>query len=150
MAFQLAELNIARFKQAIDDPINKGFVDNLASVNAQAESATGFVWRLVGDGDDAMDIQAFDDPNTVINLSVWENKEALVAFVYGNEDHKNIMKRRREWFARIQFNVVLWWLPKGYTPTIGEAKQRLALLEKHGPSPYAFSFAQNIAPPTHA
>ena len=43
---QLAQLNIARTKAAMDEPLMKEFVDNLAPINAIAESSQGFVWRL--------------------------------------------------------------------------------------------------------
>lgn len=71
MRYQLAQLNIAKFRLPKEHPNNLGFMNNLDRVNAVAESQPGFVWRMVGEGDDATDIQAFDDPDMIINISVW-------------------------------------------------------------------------------
>ena len=35
---------------------------------------------------------------------------------------------------------VLWWVPKGHRPTVGEAMERLELLRHIGPSAEAFDF----------
>ena len=146
MPYQLAELNIARFKEPIDSPVNKEFVDNLDRVNALAEGSPGFIWRLTGEGNDAMDVDAYDDPNIAVNLSVWKDKASLFDFVYKNPEHKNIMMRRKEWFERMQFYVVLWWVEEGHQPTIEEAKSKLAHLEANGPSETAFTFSKSFPP----
>ena len=66
---QLAQLNIARTKAAMDEPLMKEFVDNLAPINAIAESSQGFVWRLQDESGDATSIQAFDNPSIIVNMS---------------------------------------------------------------------------------
>ncbi|MGH7497550.1 MAG: DUF3291 domain-containing protein [Gemmatimonadales bacterium] len=38
-------------------------------------------------------------------------------------------------------DATLWWVPAGHRPTVGEAVGRLAHLEQHGPTAFAFSFA---------
>jgi hypothetical protein len=53
------------------------FVANLAPVNALADTAPGFVWRLEDESGDATSIRAFDDELLIINMSVWESIEAL-------------------------------------------------------------------------
>ena len=141
MNYHLAQLNIAKFKLPQEHPANADFINNLDKVNALAEDSSGFVWRLVGDGNDAMDIQAFDNPNIISNLSVWEDIDSLVAFVYKNNEHKQIMRRRKEWFEKMDFYMVLWWIAEGHTPNITEAKQRLEQLERKGAGPDAFTFA---------
>lgn len=45
----LAQLNIAQMRFPLDDPRMSGFVEQLADVNAGAEDADGFVWRLKDD-----------------------------------------------------------------------------------------------------
>src|SRR5689334_7894109 len=100
MQYQLAEINIATFRVPIADPVNADFIANLDRVNALAESAPGFVWRLVGDGNNALDLQALDNPHTAINVSVWRDLDALANFVYRNDEHRQITRRRREWFDR--------------------------------------------------
>jgi hypothetical protein len=35
---------------------------------------------------------------------------------------------------------VMWWVPAGHLPTLGEAKERLEHLTARGPSDYAFGW----------
>lgn len=144
MKYHLSQLNIARFKKPQSHAANAEFVNNLDRVNAIAESQPGFVWRLKGDGNDAMDLHAFDDPNIVSNMSVWESVEALSDFVYRNKAHGEIMRKRHLWFEKIEFFLVLWWIEAGHTPTLDEAKLRLDQLQKHGPTAHAFTFRQTF------
>jgi hypothetical protein len=147
MRYQLAEINIATFRVPMSDPVNAGFVAQLDHVNALAEGAPGFIWRLVGEGNNAMDLRPFENPNTAINMSVWTDVEALASFVYRSHGHREIMRRRREWFDRMEFHLALWWVEAGYRPTIAEGKERLDLLSRIGPSADAFLFNKPFAPP---
>lgn len=148
MTHQLAQFNIARFKLPQDHPANVDFVNNLDRVNAIAESQPGFVWRFTGEGNDALDVQAFEDPNIAVNMSVWADLESLGAFVYRNKDHLAIMRRRNEWFEKIRFHLVLWWVENGHIPSIDEAKIRLEMLLKYGPTRDAFTFRQPFPAPS--
>ena len=149
MKWHLAQVNVGRFIKPVEDPANADFVNALDQVNALAEASPGFVWRLTGDGNNATDIKPFpDDPNMAINMSVWESVDALAAFVYRNMDHRGVMRRRREWFEEIKVYMALWWIPAGTLPTIEDAKAKLALLEKLGPTAEAFTFRQPFAPPS--
>ena len=147
MAYHLAQLNIARFKQPADHPDNAEFMAALNLVNEAAENNPGYVWRLVGEGNDATDIDAFDDPHVLVNMSVWTDLESLAAYVYRNDDHLTIMRRRREWFDRMEFYLVLWWIEAGHLPSVEEAKTRLADLTENGPNARAFSFRHPFPPP---
>lgn len=147
MKYHLAQLNVARFRLPADHPVNAEFVNNLDRVNAIAETQPGFVWRLIGEGNDALDLQAFDDPNIAINMSVWTDLESLAAFAYRNEDHRAIMRRRREWFEQMEFHLVLWWVAAGSKPTIEEAKKRLAMLRRKGPTADVFTFREPFPAP---
>ena len=147
MQYQLAEINIATFRVPMADPVNADFIANLDRVNALAECAPGFVWRLVGEGNNALDVQAFDNPNTAVNLSVWRDLDALANFVYRNEEHRKIMRRRREWFDRMEFHLALWWIVAGHRPTVAEGKARLATLSRVGPSADAFLFNKPFPAP---
>lgn len=148
MNYHLAQLNIARFMKPAEHPDNADFVNNLDRVNAIAESQPGFVWRLTGDGNDALDIQAFDDPNIAVNMSVWTSMELLADFVYRNDEHLAIMRRRREWFEKTKFHLVLWWVEAGHIPTLVEAKERLNSLITNGPCERAFTFRRPYPPPS--
>lgn len=147
MSHHLAQINIAKFRLPVDHPANADFVANIDRVNAIAESQPGFVWRLVGDGNNALDIHAFDDPNMAINMSVWTDLEALAAFVYRDAGHRDVMRRRKEWFEVMETYMALWWVPKGHIPTPGEGKKRLEILEQEGPTPEAFTFKTPFPPP---
>ena len=147
MKYHIAQVNIAKFRLPIDNPVNADFVNNLDRVNAIAESQPGFVWRFTGSGNDALDIHAFNDPNIAINMSVWTDIQSLVNFVYRNKDHKEIMRRRKEWFDKIDFYMVLWWIEQDRRPTIEEAKIRLELLSHSGPTYSAFTFKKPFPAP---
>ena len=147
MNYHLAQLNVAHFRKPADHPDNYDFVSNLDRVNAIAEQQPGFVWRLTGDGNDALDLQAFDDPNIASNMSLWQDMESLAAFVYRNKDHREIMRRRAEWFEKMEFYLVLWWVEEGHIPTLQEAVEKLRLLEEHGPTEQAFTFKHPFAAP---
>jgi hypothetical protein len=143
----LAQLNIALGKDIVDSPALAEFAANLDRINALADAAPGFVWRLQGESGDATSIRAFDDERMIVNFSIWESVEALWDFVY-NSGHLEVMRRRREWFRRLpEAYVVLWWIPEGSIPTVEEAIARLDHLRQHGPTPHAFSFKQRFAAP---
>jgi hypothetical protein len=145
--FHLAQLNIARMREPLDSPLLADFVAALEPVNQLADRSPGFVWRLQTDDGDATSIQAFDDDMLIVNMSVWESIDALTAFVYRSQ-HRDVMVRRQEWFERMSDPyLVLWWVPAGHLPGIDEAKERLDVLTRNGPSPEAFNFRTRYAPP---
>src|SRR2546423_14682125 len=116
-----------------------GFVAALDPLNAIADSAPGFVWRLQTEEGNATSIRAFDDDLMLVNMSVWESMEALADYVY-RSDHVAVMRRRREWAQRMaEAYLVLWWIPAGQVPTVEEAKERLAPPRGPGPPPTAFT-----------
>ncbi len=147
MDYQLAQLNIARFRLPQEDPVNADFINNLDRVNAIADQQPGFVWRLVGEGNNALDIHAFDDQHVASNLSVWNDVESLEAFVFSNEAHRDILRRRREWFDKLEFYLVLWWVSAGHRPDLEEAKGRLECLQENGPTAEAFTFRDRYPSP---
>lgn len=142
---QLAQVNIAKLKYPIDSPELKGFVDNLDPINALAEQNPGFVWRLKDDEtDNATSFTAFDDPNTIVNMSVWKSADDLKNFMFRTH-HKDFLKRKKEWFEPMsEANYVLWWINPGEIPTVEEGIARLVHLREHGETPYAFSFKSNF------
>jgi hypothetical protein len=60
------------------------------------------------------------------------------------------MRRRREWFTRIESHLALWWVPAGDVPDEWEAKRRLEHLRAHGPTPHAFTLKQRFEAPGSA
>ena len=136
----LAQLNIGRFRYATDDPRMADFMNNLELVNAIAERSAGFVWRLKDDSGNATNFRPFPDPQMAVNLTVWENVEALERYVYQTV-HKRFYGRREEWFDKLDGpHFVMWWISAGHLPTLGEAKERLDYLAAHGPSDHAFGW----------
>ena len=146
-AWQIAQVNIALPREPLDSLALAEFVANLEPVNALADAAPGFVWRLEDESGDATSIRAFDDERLIINMSVWDSIEALWEFVYDGR-HLEVMRRRREWMTRIaESHMVLWWLAAGGLPTIEQAKASLEHLRRHGPTPYAFTFKRRFPAP---
>ena len=144
--FHLAQVNIGRLLAPTDDPRIADFMANLDRINALAEAQPGFVWRLTGEGDNATDIRPTPDPLLAINLSTWASLDALAAFVY-RSDHRDIMRRRREWFEPMEIFQTLWWVPASHRPTPAEALQRLELFRRLGSTPEAFSFRHPFPAP---
>lgn len=136
----LAQINIARMLAPLDDPVMAGFVSRLDEINALADRAPGFVWRLQTPEGDATTLRPYDDDRILVNMSVWKSVETLKEFAYRSA-HVELFRQRASWFAKFgETYLALWWIPGGHTPDVNEAKERLAHLEKHGPSSHAFTF----------
>lgn len=149
MSYHLAQLNIAHLLAPLDSPQLADFVANLDRINALAESSPGFVWRLQTEEGNATDIDFFG-PYTIVNMSVWDDLEALHNYVYRSA-HTEILRRKREWFHTMRSShMVLWWVPAGHRPTIEEAGEKLRLLQEQGPCPEAFTFKQSFPAPVTA
>ena len=148
MTYHLAQLNIGRLRAPLESPQIAGFVAALEPINAIADAAPGFVWRLQTEDGDATAIRPFaEDDLLLVNMSVWRSLEALADFAY-RSDHRDVMRQRRDWFERMaEAYLVLWWVPEGHIPTVDEAKARLERLRRVGPSPDAFTFRQPFPPP---
>ncbi|MGQ0804201.1 MAG: DUF3291 domain-containing protein [Actinomycetota bacterium] len=147
MAHHLAQVNVARMLAPLDSPQLADFMAALEPINALGDGSPGFVWRLQTDEGDATAYRVLGDDSMIVNLTVWESIEALADFAY-RSDHKDVMRRRREWFEKMaEAYVALWWVPAGHLPTIEEAEERLLYLREHGPTEHAFTFRQPFPPP---
>jgi hypothetical protein len=144
-ACHVAHLNVAVLRHDWDDPRVAEFVRNLDRVNALAERAAGFVWRM---GDAEMEAGQNDpdgpfggQPRVASTLSVWQTPEQLADFVHRTV-HGAFLRRRGEWFevsgAR---HFVMWRVPAGHRPGLDEALARLEHLRRHGDSDRAFGWA---------
>ena len=121
------------------------FVDQLDVVNALADEAQGFVWRLQTEDGDATAIDFFG-ADTLVNMSVWQDVESLREYAFRSA-HKNVLARRHEWFDRLEdAYAVLWWIPAGEIPSLEDARERLDSLREQGPGPRAFTFRQLYEP----
>jgi Domain of unknown function (DUF3291) len=143
----IAQLNVGRAVAPLDDARLADFMNWLDEINALAERSQGFVWRLQGDNGNNTDLKVSDDPQFIVNLSVWESIDDLHAFTY-RSDHRTVFARRYDWFERAAGpNVVLFWQPAGSVPDVHEALARLRRLAEHGPSAEAFTFKERFPPP---
>jgi hypothetical protein len=78
----------------------------------------------------------------IINMSVWESVDALRNFAY-RSTHAELIRQRRQWFEKFSGAfAALWWVPAGHI----EAKKRIAHLDTHGPTQFAFTF-QSVSEP---
>ena len=137
----LAQVNIGRVRFPVEDPAMAGFMSRLDDINALADRSPGFVWRLQGDDGNNTYLHPFPaDDRILLNMSVWETIEHLRAYTYDTA-HAEILRQRRDWFEKFdRMYLALWWIPVGHIPSVEEAKERLAHLEAHGPTPHAFTF----------
>jgi len=146
-AYELAQLNIGIIRGPMDSAVMAQFAANLERINALADAAPGFIWRLQTEDGDATAIRPFDNERLLVNMSVWRDLDSLARYVY-HSGHLEVMRRRREWFERMsEAYLVLWWVPRGHRPLIEEAIGRLERLRRAGPGPEAFSFRQAFPAP---
>ena len=136
----LAQFNVAHLRAPLDSPELADFVAALEPINTLSDAAPGFVWRMKGGEGPTDTIQHEYGTLLLVNFSIWESREALWNFVYRSA-HLDVMRRRREWFHRAaEPYTVMWWLPEGHLPSVGDAMARLTLLRAQGPGPEAFTF----------
>lgn len=145
--YHLAQVNIGRIKGSIDGPVMAGFMARLDEINALADRSPGFVWRLQTDAGNATYFRPYEhDDRILLNMSVWQDVDSLKHYVYRTL-HAELLRQRAEWFEKFDsVYMTLWWVPSGHLPGIDEAKKRLAHLEKHGPTEFAFTFKQIFQP----
>jgi hypothetical protein len=149
-AWHLAQINIGRLVAARGDPRVAPFFDALDRINALADAAPGFVWRLQDESGNATDISYAPDPLLAVNMSVWTDAESLFDYVYRSA-HTPVMARRREFFQRMEgVYQALWWIPAGTIPTVNDGLSRLWMLEQFGPCPQAFTFKARFPKPDEA
>jgi hypothetical protein len=153
--YVLAQVNIGRLQAPLDSPQLADFVAALDPVNAAADAAPGFVWRLQTEDGNATSVRAFEwdqagSAGIIMNMSVWESPEALAAFVY-SDTHRRVLARRRQWFERMtEAYTALWWIPRGTVPTPADAEDRVRRLRAHGPTADAFTLRVPVPAPGEA
>jgi len=145
--YHLAQINIGRLIAPIDDPKIAEFVAQLEPINALADRAPGFVWRLQSAAGNATGFHYNDDPTMFVNMSVWESLEALRGYVY-RSDHRRVLRDRAKWFAKLDVPIYcLWWIPAGHIPTVAEGRERMEHYQRYGSSPFSFWFSQHYPQP---
>ena len=153
-AFHLAQANVALTRAPFSDPLMAGLVGRVGEMNALAEGSPGYVRRFVPPAGDLSYLRPFErdfvpyEPERIFfNLSVWETVEALKEYVYRTA-HIEMLRDKARWVAPSDGpHLVLWWVPAGQLPAVGEARDRLRRLRRDGPGPEAFTFARPFPPP---
>jgi hypothetical protein len=145
--YHLAQVNMGRIKAPLDSGVMKGFMSRLDEINALADCCPGFVWRLQTSEGNATYFRPYaEDDSILLNMSVWESVEALKNYVYRTA-HAELLRHRHEWFEKFSgVYLALWWVPAGHIPSIDEAKKRVAHLNAHGPTQFAFNFKTPFEP----
>ncbi|WP_027859435.1 DUF3291 domain-containing protein [Marinobacterium jannaschii] len=145
--YHLAQLNLGTPLYPLDDPRISAFVDALERINALAENSPGFIWRLKDESDNATAIEVPGYPDTIFNLSVWQDFSAFREFVYRSE-HAQFIKRRKEWFRPMETPpLMMWWVKVDEHPTLEDAIARYDQLCRSGPGQEAFTLGTMFAPP---
>lgn len=144
--YHLAQINIAKMKAPLNDPIMAEFANALNEVNTVAEKSPGFIWRLQTASGNATDLRVYSDPKILVNISLWQSVEQLKTYVYKSL-HGDFFVRRRKWFEKYQGeHFAMWWVRAGHLPTVEEGKAKLEYLELHGDTSECFTFAESYAP----
>ncbi|HXP84634.1 MAG TPA: DUF3291 domain-containing protein [Bryobacteraceae bacterium] len=144
--YNIAQVNIARMKAPLENPLMARFAARIDEINALADGSPGFVWRLDSSGGNATYLRPYDDDRILFNMSVWETVESLRHYVYRTA-HVELFRQRHEWFETFAgAYAALWWVPAGHIPGVDEAKKRLAHLNAHGPTQFAFTFKTILQP----
>jgi hypothetical protein len=127
----------------LDSPLLAPFFAQIDAVNAEADRAPGFVWRL----QDAPSVRTEGDPFLLFNLSVWQSIDDLKGYTYG-AGHAQAFRARSQWFEKPgQPHLAMWWIPAGHVPSIAEAQERLDFRRMHGDTEAAFSFTRPYPTP---
>lgn len=142
MQLHLAQLNVGTLRHPIEHEATRPFTEGLDPVNALADAAPGFVWRLQTEEGNATAIQPFANPLTITNLSVWESMDTFRGFVFRGT-HRDFLRRRGEWFEAGS-QAVLWWVPAGTVPTLDDALARLRFVQRFGPTAHAFEMGDHF------
>ena len=109
----LAQVNLARAVDDLDQPAMAEFMAALNKVNGIAERSPGFVWRQDDPVADAWAKDLLAEPRETYTLSVWETSDALEFFAW-NTVHRRFMNNRHKWFVpRDRAFLAMWWIPAG-------------------------------------
>ena len=97
--YHLAQINIGRLIAPVGASQVAEFVNQLEPINAIADRAAGFIWRLQSSSGNATDIVYNDDPSMLVNMSVWESLEALRDYVASGKQARMYQAGSSEMFG---------------------------------------------------
>lgn len=151
MSCHLAQVNIARMRGGLDQPVMSGLSARIEEMNRLADASDGFIWRWAGSGSSAEELRAFEEyfvpfqpERLFFNLSVWASVEALRRYAFKTA-HAQMLADKRQWIEDLQrAHLALWWIPSGHHPSVAESADRLRAVHERGSTPYAFTFRQSF------
>jgi hypothetical protein len=87
--------------------------------------------------------QFLEDDRLLIDMSVWETKEALFDATY-HAEYVDIFGRRKVGFHEMSdLNKVRWSVPEGLRPAVAVAGKHLEYLDPKGGTPYFYGIKRN-------
>ena len=142
----LAQVNIARMKGPLESEVMAGFVARLDEINALADRARA----LPGACRREKGTPPISDRITTIE-SCSTSRSGRASSIFGSTSigarDVEVLRNRQEWFSKFETAyLALWWIPAGHRPSVDEAKKRLAHLDEHGPTAFAFTFRVTFPP----
>jgi hypothetical protein len=149
--FYIAHTNIGVLRSSINSLLLSDYASAFDEINSLADASEGHVWRYIADARDNSQ-RFFEDPNMLINISVWKTIDSLKVFTY-KTIHGEYYARRKKWFKdwnlRLEaHHMALWWVPAYHKPSIQEAVARAQSLSQKGPSSFAFDFKSPFPQPS--
>lgn len=140
----LCQFNIALLKYPFHSREMFAFRERVLSVHEEAEKAPGWIGQVSGiETAEGFLMPWPEQPRLMGNLTAWTDPMSLWSFTFQNVEHLDVMRRKRDWFdplpvALRPYNVLYW----SNVICLEEAKDRLAHLHQHGPTPLAFTWKE--------
>lgn len=160
--YALIHINVFRPLGVIsaEEPNAQFFFSQLPGIFAKADKEVDMNWHnhalrtqegefLTFDEVFARAEQGFASPD-VITMASWRDANALHAFAYRFEQHRDGMKTLRDWSDRsIGASLAMWWAPKSERITIRKGWEKITQLREEGPSPDVFTLQTRFDPPVN-
>ena len=161
--YALIHINVFRplGRISIDDPNARFFFSQLPEIFAAADSEPDMFWHnhalrtqtgdfLTFEEVFAASEEGFYNPD-VITMASWRDVSALHKFAYRFEQHRDGMKRLRDWSDRsVGATLAMWWAPRTERITIQKGWEKISQLRAEGPSQDVFSLQNRFDPPKSA
>ena len=161
--YALIHINVFRplGRISIDDPNARFFFSQLPEIFAAADSEPDMFWHnhalrtqtgefLTFEEVFAASEEGFYNPD-VITMASWRDVSALHKFAYRFEQHRDGMKKLRDWSDRsVGATLAMWWAPRTERITIQKGWEKISQLRAEGPSQDVFSLQKRFDPPESA
>jgi hypothetical protein len=143
---------------SIEDPNAQFFFSQLPGIFAAADDYLNMYWHnhalrtMEGDFLTFEEVfaaadQGFANPD-VITMAGWKDVSALHQFAYRFAQHRDGMKKLRDWRDRtVGATMAMWWAPKSERITIRNGWEKINQLRRDGPSQDVFTLQTRFDPP---